>query len=103
MLEDVGFSDVRRIAHKADGETASFDFIMPQAWDLESRSTLKIVEPYEKMIADTDITTIHVGTGVEVYAIENGWAQIHYHDYAIGEDRRGWVPVECLSSWPFSY
>lgn len=60
VLEEAGFSDVRRIAHKADGETASFDFIMPQAWDLESRSTLKIVEPYEKMIADTDITTIHV-------------------------------------------
>lgn len=31
------------------------------------------------------------------------WAQIHYHDYAIGEDRRGWVPAECLSSWPFPW
>ena len=38
-LEKAGFSDVRRISHKADGETASFDFIMPQAWDLCGRST----------------------------------------------------------------
>lgn len=60
VLEDAGFSEVRRIAHKADGETASYDFIMPQAWDLLGRSTLKIVEPCSEMIADTDITTIHV-------------------------------------------
>lgn len=31
------------------------------------------------------------------------WAQIHYHDYAINEDRRGWVPAECLSTWPFPW
>lgn len=31
------------------------------------------------------------------------WAQIHYHDYAIGEDRRGWVPAEVLSSWNFPW
>ena len=31
------------------------------------------------------------------------WAQIHYHDYAIDEDRRGWVPAECLSTWPFPW
>lgn len=28
-LREAGFSDVRRIAHKADGETAAFDLIMP--------------------------------------------------------------------------
>lgn len=60
VLEDAGFSDVRRIAHKADGETASFDFIMPQAWDLLNRSTLRIVEPCSDIIADTDISTLHV-------------------------------------------
>lgn len=60
ILEKEGFSDVRRISHRADGETASFDFIMPQAWDLLGRSTLEIVEPKKEMIADTDITTIHV-------------------------------------------
>ena len=31
------------------------------------------------------------------------WAQIHYHDYAIDEDRRGWVPAECLSSWNYPW
>ena len=45
VLEDAGFSDVRRIAHKADGKTAAYDFIMPQAWDLLGRSTLSIVSP----------------------------------------------------------
>lgn len=60
VLEKEGFSDVRRISHRADGETPSFDFIMPQAWDLLGRSTLEIVEPKNEMIADTDITTIHV-------------------------------------------
>ena len=59
-LKKAGFSDVRRIAHKADGETASLDFIMPRAWDLLGRSTLKVVEPVEMTIADTDVTTIHV-------------------------------------------
>lgn len=60
ILKAAGLSDVRRIVHKADGETASFDFIMPQAWDLLGRSTLKIVEPASMTIADTDVTTIHV-------------------------------------------
>ncbi len=60
ILEEAGFSDVRRISHKADGETASFDFIMPQAWDLCGRSTLRIVEPVKELIADTDIDSIYV-------------------------------------------
>ena len=60
VLEEAGFSDVKRICHKADGVTASFDFIMPQAWDLCGRSTLSIVEPLEEMIADTDIDSIYV-------------------------------------------
>lgn len=60
VLEKEGFSDVQLISHKADGETASYDFIMPQAWDLCGRCTLSIVEPKNEMIADTDISTIHV-------------------------------------------
>jgi len=60
VMRDAGFSDVQRIAHKADGKTASYDFVMPQAWDLLGRSTLEIVEPEKKMIADTDISTIYV-------------------------------------------
>ncbi len=60
VLKKEGFFDVRRIAHKADGETANFDFIMPQAWDLCGRSTLEIVEPISEVIADTDISTLYV-------------------------------------------
>lgn len=60
VLKKEGFSDVRRISHKADGETSSFDFIMPQAWDLCSRCTLEIVEPKKEIIADTDISTLYV-------------------------------------------
>lgn len=60
VLEEAGFSDVRRIAHRADGQTASYDFIMPQAWDLCGRCTLEIVEPNKEMIADSDISTIYV-------------------------------------------
>ena len=60
VLEKSGFSDVRCISHKADGETAAYDFIMPQAWDLCGRCTLEIVEPKFEMIADTDISTIYV-------------------------------------------
>lgn len=59
-LEQAGFSDVRRISHKADGETASYDFIMPQAWDLLSRSTLSIVEPKSEIIADSDLNSVYV-------------------------------------------
>lgn len=60
VLKKAGLSDVRRIAHKADGETASFDFIMPQAWDLTGRCTLEIVEPVRRKIADTDVSTLYV-------------------------------------------
>ena len=60
VLKKEGFSDVRRIAHKADGVTSSYDFIMPQAWDICGRCTLEIVEPVNEMIADTDISTIYV-------------------------------------------
>ncbi len=60
VLKKEGFSDVRRISHKADGVTSSYDFIMPQAWDLCGRCTLEIVEPVSEIIADTDISTIYV-------------------------------------------
>lgn len=59
VLKEAGFSDVRRIAHPADGKTAAYDFIMPQAWDLLQRSTLRITEPYDKIIADTDLSSLH--------------------------------------------
>jgi len=60
VLKEAGLSDVRRITHKADGETTAYDFTMPQAWDLLGRSTLEIVSPIKEMIADSDITTLHI-------------------------------------------
>ncbi len=60
VLKNAGFSDVCRIAHRADGESVSYDFIMPEAWDLSGRCTLQIVEPVSEMIADTDISTLYV-------------------------------------------
>ena len=42
VLKKAGFSDVHRIAHEADGVTSSYDFIIPQAWDLCGRCTLEI-------------------------------------------------------------
>lgn len=60
VLKKAGFSDVCRIAHKADGKTSSYDFIMPPAWDICDRCTLEIVEPESEIIADSDISTIFV-------------------------------------------
>ena len=57
-LSECGFQQLERIAHKADGKTAAFDLIMPQAWELCKRSFLEIVTPevadYDKVLADTD-------------------------------------------------
>lgn len=51
---------------------------------------------YKKFTA----SVIHPGNRCDIYAIENGWAQIEYTDYGSPEDpqpqRRGWVPVDVL-------
>lgn len=53
------------------------------------------------------VSMLYKGSKADIYAVEeiDGvlWAQIHYHDYAVDEDRRGWVPMECLSTWPFAW
>ena len=65
-LCETGFSQVKRIAHRADGKNSALDCIMPEAWDLTGRSTLKIVSPnipeYERMLADTDRNPLEVTT-----------------------------------------
>jgi len=45
VLQDAGFSNIERISHPADGKTSAFDCVMPQAWDLQKRSFLKIISP----------------------------------------------------------
>lgn len=45
-------------------------------------------------------SVIHPGNKCDIYAIEDGWAQIEYTDYGSPEDpqpqRRGWVPLDVL-------
>jgi len=53
------------------------------------------------------ISMLYEGSRAVIYGYEEVdgvlWAQIHYHDYAVEEDRRGWVPAEVLSTWPFEW
>ena len=56
-MRKAGFEKVERIAHVADGETAAFDAVMPEAWDLEGRAVLKVLSTWpeaERIIADSD-------------------------------------------------
>ena len=56
-MRKAGFEQVERIAHVADGETAAYDAVMPEAWDLEGRAVLKVVSPWpesERILADSD-------------------------------------------------
>ncbi len=39
---------------------------------------------------------IYEGSRCDIYAIENGWAMVDYHDYARDIKRRGWIPVNLL-------
>lgn len=55
-MREAGFQHVERIAHAADGVTAAYDAVMPEAWDLDGRAVLKIVSPWpeeERIVADS--------------------------------------------------
>lgn len=60
-LKALGFSDVRRYAHRADGVSAAFDCVMPQAWSLDpkKRSFLEIangdVPGCGRVLADSSV------------------------------------------------
>ncbi|MBO4513982.1 MAG: hypothetical protein J5746_14595 [Victivallales bacterium] len=60
-MKRLGFSQVKRITHKADGVSSCYDCIMPRAWSRSStkRSFLEIVEgkvpEYERVLADSDV------------------------------------------------
>lgn len=45
MLEHAGFSQVRRMAMKADGVSSALDCVMPQAWDRTGRAKLTLTDP----------------------------------------------------------
>ena len=56
MLREDGFKDVERYALPMDGVTAHMDCVMPQAWDIEPGSFLKVedvdVAPEFRVLAD---------------------------------------------------
>ncbi len=58
LMRDIGFEKVERIDLKADGKTAYFDCIMPQAWEMKGHSWLRLEDPSipenQRMIADSD-------------------------------------------------
>ena len=60
VMKALGFSDVRRMAHKANGVNCTFDCVMPQAWshDEKKHSHLEIVQgdlpDYLCLLADSD-------------------------------------------------
>ncbi|MBP5638670.1 MAG: hypothetical protein J6X55_04285 [Victivallales bacterium] len=64
-LKAAGFSHVERIAHAADGVSATYDCIMPQAWNLDKgkRSFLEIVDEKlsaeERLLADSAANPLH--------------------------------------------
>ena len=55
------------------------------------------------------VSMLYEGSRAVIYAYEINpdtgviWAQIEYHDYAVDEDRRAWVPLEVLSDYPFAW
>lgn len=62
VLREAGFSNIERISHPADGKTSAFDCVMPQAWDLQGRSFLKITSPEisekESILADSAVNPV---------------------------------------------
>lgn len=48
---------------------------------------------------------LSTGKKCDIYQIVGKWAQIEYKDYSSDPAilRRGWVPLECLSTYPFSW
>lgn len=65
MLENAGFEQVERTVLPADGKTAFFDCIMPQAWETAGHSFLRIEDESltleERMIADTEKDPFNIG------------------------------------------
>ena len=65
VMKRLGFKNVQRITHKADGVSATYDCVMPQAWSLDrkKRSYLEIVggqfNEYDRVIADSDVHPLH--------------------------------------------
>ena len=58
LMKEAGFSAIERYAIPCDGVTTSDDCTMPLAWNRSGRSTLEIVSPEKKLLADSDLQPI---------------------------------------------
>ena len=54
LMVEAGFSEVERYALPCDGVTTYDDCTMPLAWDRTGRSTLEMISPEKRLLADTD-------------------------------------------------
>lgn len=61
VMRRMGYTNVERIAHKADGVSTTYDCTMPQAWSLDAkkRSFLEVIdgemEDFERILADSQV------------------------------------------------
>ena len=57
-MKEAGFSRVERKTLAADGKTAHFDCIMPQAWEMDGKALLRLEDPTlsmeERILADNE-------------------------------------------------
>jgi len=99
-MRKAGFEKVERIAHAADGETAAFDAVMPEAWDLEGRAVLKVVSPWneaERIVADSDEIACAAATWCGATPDEGSTGALAFFDPEHPEKARGkWVFYETM-------
>ena len=58
LMEEAGFSAIERYALPCDGVTTYDDCTMPLAWNRSGRSTLEMISPEKKLLADSDLQPI---------------------------------------------
>ena len=101
-LQKAGFSDVERIEHVADGETAFADSIMPEAWNLDGRAYLEVVSPWregERIIADTNEVPFAAATWCGATPDEGACGELILFDPQHPEKAQGkWVLINGMPS-----
>ena len=58
VMQEAGFSDIERYALPCDGVTTYDDCTMPLAWNRTGRSTLEMVFPEQRLLADSDVQPV---------------------------------------------
>lgn len=59
VMQEAGFSDIERYALPCDGVTTYDDCTMPLAWNRTGRSTLEMVFPEQRLLADSDVQPVN--------------------------------------------